>query len=58
MNIFTKAYLNLLKEDKNNIQNLIIVDVQPSYRSYISFNINKMLRYSREFQNVLWLYNR
>jgi hypothetical protein len=58
MNIFEQTYLKIINENNNQINNLIIVDVQPAYDKFISFNINKMLSYVQQFDNILWLYNR
>lgn len=58
MNIFEQTYLKIINENNNQIDNLIIVDVQPAYDKFISFNINKMLSYIQQFDNILWLYNR
>lgn len=38
-------------------QKLIVVDVQPTYRGYISFDIWKFLEYVQSFKQVLYIHN-
>lgn len=58
MNKFNQIYFKIIKEHAENNENLIIVDVQPSYEKFIKFNISNMLEYVKQFNNILWLYNR
>ena len=54
---FNEYIKNIIKESLDDHSNLIIVDIQPSYESYISFDIYNFLKYVESFDNVLWLYN-
>lgn len=55
-----KRKSRLITEEKIKSKTIINVDIQPEYKKYISFNINKWVKFineNGEFNDIVFLYN-
>lgn len=52
-----KEYIKQIISEGSKFNNIIIVDVQKEYKNYINFNIHEMIEFTKNFNNILVLYN-